>query len=165
MYENKISEFINQILYMAPQAYAMIKGSSRYPDVHGIVYFYKADKGTLILTEVWGLPHAAGNCSGRFFGFHIHEGESCEETSGEDLFAGTGGHYNPKGCMHPEHAGDLPPLLGNQGFAWAACYTERFMPEEIRNRTVVIHDMPDDFKSQPAGNAGEKIACGRIAEY
>ena len=165
MHENKISEFINQILYMAPQAYALLKGGSHHPGIHGVVYFYEADRGTLILTEVWGLPDTRKDCPGGFFGFHIHEGGSCEETMGKDPFAGTGGHYNPGNCLHPGHAGDLPPLLGNHGFAWGACYTERFMPKEIVNRSVVIHDMPDDFKSQPAGNAGEKIACGVIAEY
>lgn len=41
-------------------------------------------------------------------------------------------------------------------------FTNRFSIEEIIGRTVVIHDMTDDFKTQPSGNSGKKIACGVI---
>ena len=41
-------------------------------------------------------------------------------------------------------------------------YTNRFVPEEIIGRTVVIHENPDDFKTQPSGDSGSKIACGEI---
>ena len=43
-------------------------------------------------------------------------------------------------------------------------YTTRFFPEEVVGKTVVIHDMPDDFRTQPSGNSGEKIACGQIVQ-
>lgn len=33
---------------------------------------------------------------------------------------------------------------------------------DIIGRVVIIHDMPDDFTTQPSGNSGTKIACGRI---
>ena len=46
-----------------------------------------------------------------------------------------------------------------------AVYTKRFYPEEIVGRTAVIHSKPDDFTSQPSGNAGEKIACGEIVAW
>ncbi|MBP3342443.1 MAG: superoxide dismutase family protein, partial [Peptococcaceae bacterium] len=62
------------------------------------------------------------------------------------------------------HAGDLIPLLSVGGKAWSSFYTGRFYPEDIIGRTVVIHNMPDDFRSQPAGDSGEKIACGVIEE-
>ena len=58
--------------------------------------------------------------------------------------------------------GDLPPLLSDKGTAWMMVYTTRFFPEEVVGKTVVIHDMPDDFRTQPSGNSGEKIACGQI---
>lgn len=63
---------------------------------------------------------------------------------------------------HPSHAGDLPPLLGNNGYAWSAFLTKRFTIEEILGKSVVIHAMRDDFTSQPSGNSGEKIGCGVI---
>ena len=43
--------------------------------------------------------------------------------------------------------------------------TNRFRVEEILGKTVIIHDSPDDFTSQPAGNAGKKIACGMIRSH
>lgn len=64
--------------------------------------------------------------------------------------------------MHPEHGGDLPPILSDKGTAWMMVYTTRFFTEEVVGKTVVIHDMPDDFRTQPSGNSGEKIACGQI---
>lgn len=64
--------------------------------------------------------------------------------------------------VHPKHAGDLPPLLACQGSAYLSVKTDRFCVEDILGRTVVIHSDPDDFHSQPAGNAGKKIACGVI---
>lgn len=114
-----------------------------------------------MVAEIRGLPYEEDDCGGRFFGFHIHEGKECSGTK-EDPFAGTGGHYNPEGCSHPAHAGDLPPLLGNGGYALSIFFTDRFLPEEIVDHTVVIHAMPDDFRSQPAGDSGMKIACGEI---
>lgn len=96
-----------------------------------------------------------------FYGFHIHEGASCTGKQ-SDSFANTGGHYNPGNKSHPQHAGDLPPLLSDAGEAWMSVYTSRFFPEDVIGKTVVIHDRPDDFHTQPSGDSGEKIACGKI---
>lgn len=43
-------------------------------------------------------------------------------------------------------------------------FTGRFFPEDVAGRTVVIHEMPDDFRSQPSGDSGARIACGKIKE-
>lgn len=64
--------------------------------------------------------------------------------------------------LHPDHAGDLPPLMRSNGNAFSAVVTDRFTPSDIVGRTVVIHSNPDDFSTQPSGNAGKKIACGVI---
>lgn len=60
------------------------------------------------------------------------------------------------------HAGDMPVLEGNRGRAWTAFYTERFTPEQVKGKTVIIHSMADDYRSQPSGDSGEKVACGTI---
>lgn len=77
-------------------------------------------------------------------------------------FPNTGNHYNPENVPHPEHAGDLPPLLSNSGYAWMSFYTSRLSAEDIIGRSLVIHNMADDFTSQPSGNSGDKIGCGVI---
>ncbi len=126
-----------------------------------MVSFYQFNDGVLLAVEVEGLPSSKNPCEPSVFGFHIHEGSQCSGNA-EDPFANTGGHYNPNKCPHPSHAGDLPPLFGNQGYAFMALFTNRFSVDEVINRTVVIHASPDDFTTQPAGNSGKKIACGQI---
>lgn len=81
---------------------------------------------------------------------------------GMQAFPNTGNHYNPDNVPHPEHAGDLPPLLSNNGYAWMSFYTGRVNLNDVIGRSLVIHSMRDDFTSQPSGNSGDKIGCGVI---
>lgn len=138
-----------------PDAVAEIRGGTEAPQLTGCVEFYRENGCVLIVARISGLPRESET---GFFGFHIHEGESCSGT----VFSGTGGHYNPTDRVHPKHAGDLPPLLECRGNAYSSVRTDRFSVKDIIGRTVVIHSDPDDFHSQPAGNAGKKIACGVI---
>lgn len=159
---NKVlNETVTILLKQPPEAWAEVRGSRAYPDIMGEVVFYPLWRGTLVIASVSGLPAGEKPCGERFFGFHIHEGGRCSGNA-EDPFADTGQHWNPFGCRHPEHAGDFPPLMENSGYALLMFYTDRFYPEEVEGKTVVIHDMPDDFTSQPSGNSGAKIACGVI---
>lgn len=93
---------------------------------------------------------------------HIHDGGSCAGRGGNKPFQLSGTHYNPNGCEHPYHAGDLPPLFSVNGIAMNAVLTNRFAVREIIGKTIIIHSGVDDFTTQPAGNSGEKIACGVI---
>ena len=144
-----------------PDAFARIAGGPGHTGIRGAAYFYRMDGGTLVLAQVEGLPQGGGPCAPQVFGFHIHQGSACTGNA-SDPFADTGAHYNPHNCPHPAHAGDMPPLFGNDGYAFQAFYTGRFTVDEIVGRTVVIHAGPDDFTTQPAGNSGAKIACGII---
>lgn len=150
-----------EILAQPPDAVANVRGNGANPRLGGTVRFYQTRYGVLVSAEVVGLPTANGACAGRVFGFHIHEGDACRGNA-EDPFAAVGGHYNPDGCEHPYHAGDLPPLFGNHGYALSVFLTDRFTVEQVIGRTVIVHGGVDDFTSQPAGNAGMKIACGHI---
>lgn len=147
-----------------PEAYAEIHGSEKYPEIHGRVYFFEVHGGTIVMAEIYGLPDMEKQDMGEFFAFHIHEGETCTGNA-QDPFADAGMHFNPGHTEHPDHAGDLPPLLSTKGAAWSSVYTGRFYPEDIIGRTAVIHSHPDDFKTQPSGGSGEKIACGEIKEW
>ena len=135
-------------------AVAYLTGDARYPQVKGQVRFLPRADGVLISAQISGLPKTTTG----FFGFHIHEGDRC----GGVEFADTKSHYDTMGNGHPEHAGDLPPLLSAGGKAYLCVITDRFRVEQVLGRTVVVHLGADDFTSQPAGNAGAKIACGRI---
>ena len=136
-------------------AEAYVCGDREHPGLRGRVWFIPQADGVLVEAEIWGLPAEPGP---GFFGFHIHEGGNC----GGKGFANAGGHFNPGGQEHPRHAGDLPPLLGCGGRAYLAVKTNRFRIGEIIGRTVVIHSRPDDFRTQPSGDSGSRIACGVI---
>ena len=152
------------MLEKQPVAYAVLKGSDKHPGIRGNVLFYDTGDGTMVFVEVCGVLDKDGNPSEDFHGFHIHAGGSCTGNA-EDAFADTNGHFTPYPMPHPDHAGDLPPLLMNHGCAWMQVLTDRFRPEEVVGRTVVLHDMPDDFHTQPTGGSGEKIACGEIYAF
>ena len=162
---NKSSHPVNyaRILTHRPNAWASIQGSERYPQIYGNARFYQTPQGVLTVVEVRGLPDRTGDCNVPIFALHIHEGSRCGgNRRGEDPFADVGMHYNPHQCPHPYHAGDLPPLLGVDGTAFLALLTNRFTVREVIGKTLIIHSDPDDFTTQPSGNAGIKIACGEI---
>ncbi len=145
-----------------PDAAAVMEGKTENSSIQGLVKFYQTASGVLIAADIFGLPASTEACQGNVFAFHIHGGSSCG-ASAEDPFADAGTHYNPAQCPHPYHAGDMPPLFGARGRAFLAFLTDRFTVEEVIGKAVVIHDRPDDFTTQPSGNAGSKIACGIIS--
>ena len=105
----------------------------------------------------------------REHGFHIHETGDC--SSGDGMSAK--GHFNPHGKPHgppstaERHAGDLPALkAGKDGRAkldvTVDLITVRPGPASVVGRGLIIHADPDDYTTQPTGNAGARIACGVI---
>ena len=105
-------------------------------------------------------------------GIHLHTVGKCE-TPG---FTTAGGHFNPgmkkHGTENPEgsHAGDLVNLeVGADGTAKATFVTTAVTlgqgPNSLFHQggtALVIHEKADDYKSDPAGNSGARIACGVI---
>lgn len=137
-----------------PDAQAQFEPSEFAPMLSGFVSVNGAAGGSYVTVEVNGLPGEGP------FAFHIHEGMNCGVGTGNMPFEQSGGHYNPTDQMHPQHAGDMPPLFATNGYAYMQFFTGRFTPDEIVNRAVIIHLNPDDFHTQPSGNAGARIACG-----
>ncbi len=148
--------FCHRLTHRA-NAWAAVRGSGLYPRLLGTVKFFQTSAGVLVLAEVWGLPETETGV----FGFHIHDGGACAG-SPENEFSQAGGHLNPEGVPHPRHMGDLPPLFSQHGYAWASFVTSRFTIRDILGRVVILHENPDDFTTQPSGNAGKMIACGEI---
>ena len=131
----------------------MIHGNSANPELFGKASFTRVPNGGVLVTvEVYGLPK-----ENTFLGMHIHEFGDCTLP-----FDKTGTHYNPNNLEHPMHAGDLPSLLNNDGYAYEAFYTDRFQIEDILGKSLIIHSRRDDFMTRPSGDSGEKIACGVI---
>jgi len=112
---------------------------------------------------------------------HIHQNAKCEAdpAAPQDAFKSAGGHFNPErkqhGLQNPQgpHAGDMPNFnVGGDGTAKGTVYDPRVtLAEGVPNSVfanggtaVMIHAKSDDMKSDPAGNAGPRIACGVITK-
>lgn len=133
-------------------ARAIIKGGKDFSKINGNVYFQQTSKGVIVTAKIYNLPTSNRPCESRIFGFHIHSGTSCTGDS-EDEFKNALGHYNSKNCKHPHHAGDLPPLFENNGYAYLSFLTNRFNVRDIIDRVVIIHSNLDDFTTDPSGNS------------
>ena len=158
---NRNNSGFTSILRGRPNASANIVGSRLYPSISGSVGFYQTPYGVIVSASIRGLPTSDDPCDSPVFAFHIHGGESCTGNE-NDPFADAGVHFNPLECPHPYHAGDMPPLFSANGYAYMTFLTNRFTINEVIGKAVIIHASPDDFTSQPSGNAGMKIACGII---
>jgi Cu-Zn family superoxide dismutase len=119
--------------------------------------------------QVHLLVNAQGLKPDQEHGFHIHEAGDC--SSGDGMSAkghfnpGAKPHGNPAGAEH--HAGDLPPLKADKGGrakldVMVDGISLKPGPTSIVGRGLIIHADPDDYKTQPTGNSGARIACGVI---
>ena len=134
-------------------------------------------KGSIRFTVVDGRLHASGDISGlkpgSEHGFHIHEKGDCSAPDGTSA----GGHFNPGNAEHgsieaaAHHGGDMPNIVADaQGNAHVdgpvssnvnAGKGDGF---DIIGRGLIVHADPDDYHSQPTGNAGARLACAVIAK-
>jgi len=118
--------------------------------------------------KVHVIVNVQGLKPGQQHGFHIHEAGDC--SSGDGM--STKGHFNPTGQPHgpasgAHHAGDLPALQADKGGrarldAEVAGISVAPGPTSIGGRGLIVHADPDDYQTQPTGNAGARIACGVI---
>ncbi len=117
--------------------------------------------GALLHVRLHNLPSGA-------HAFHIHEAGVCEGD-----FSSAGGHYNPEGVAHgiddPDgmHAGDMPNIhVPETGELEIEVLNHQVSVEQLLDEedgtSIVIHEGPDDYISDPAGDAGPRIACGVI---
>lgn len=147
-----------------PGAQVRLEPRSGSPAAGELAFTRRGD--TLRLTgTVSGLKPGAEH------GFHVHEKGDCSSVDAMTA----GGHFNPGGAPHghaaaggPHHAGDLPNLKADaQGRATVDLVVKGLVLDAqaangIVGRSVVVHRDPDDYRSQPAGNSGARIACGVI---
>ncbi len=154
-------------MYMSGRsAIAYIRGGPLAPDINGIVIFTEVLGGTEVFAEVNGLPPYKPAENGQPpvgpFGFHIHEKGTCSVGNPDEPFMTAGDHFNPANQPHGNHAGDFPVLFSNNGYARMSFFTNKFSVSDIIGKTVIIHENPDDYRSQPSGAAGKRLACGII---
>lgn len=118
--------------------------------------------------------HIAGDIGGlepgSSHGFHIHEHGDCSAADATSA----GGHFNPTGSAHgrmddgPHHGGDIDNIVANaQGVARVNVHIPGLTlgsgaANDVAGRAIIVHADPDDYASQPSGNAGKRVACGVI---
>lgn len=132
----------------------------------GMAFLKELDKGVEIVVEASHLPEG-------LHGFHVHENGVCDTPT----FETAGGHFNPTDKEHgfdnPKgpHAGDVHNLdVQADGSVQQTFYNEAVTLKQGKanslmheaGTSLIIHADPDDYVSQPAGNAGDRIACGVI---
>lgn len=129
-------------------------------------------RGTVTFTqdgdEVRVRANVTGLKPGAEHGFHVHEKGDC--SSGDGMSAG--GHFNPAGKPHgpqrgEHHAGDMPSLVADAYGNASASFELKGVavgsgPGDLVGRGLIVHRDPDDYKTQPTGNAGPRIACAVI---
>lgn len=170
MYNNYKCNYLKNDLFSNKQrrAAAFISGGPLAPDIKGIVIFLDVQDGTEVFAELLGLPpyRPANNESKPIgpFGFHIHENGTCEVGNEDEPFTAAGEHYNPHNQPHGNHAGDFPVLFSNDGYARTSFFTDKFNVSDIIGKAIILHQNPDDYRSQPSGDAGKRLACGVIRE-
>jgi Cu-Zn family superoxide dismutase len=137
--------------------------STRGNTASGTVRFAQTGDKVMVTGEVRGLKPNAEH------GFHVHEKGDC--SSGDGM--STGGHFNPTTTAHGQHGhgvhhvGDLPSLMADaQGVAkidfTSTSLTLKPGTTSIVDKGLIVHRDPDDYKTQPTGNSGPRVACAVI---
>ncbi|MDH5834980.1 superoxide dismutase family protein [Luteimonas kalidii] len=132
-------------------------------EVAGRLEFGSVDGGIRITGEVTGLS------PGSEHGFHVHETGDCSAPDATSA----GGHFNPATTDHgrvgqgEHHAGDSDNIVANDaGTAMVDTLLRGATLDQgetgIIGRGVIVHADPDDYTTQPTGNAGARLACGVI---
>lgn len=147
-------------------AWAQVFGGPLAPQLSGLVTFRDVPGGTEVCAEIRGLPiykpAQDGNPPVGPHGFHIHEFGNCQVGDPNDPFKSSGGHWNPTNQPHGNHAGDFPVLFSNNGYSKMCFFTNKFTVRDVVGKAVIIHENPDDYRTQPAGASGKRLACGVI---
>ena len=131
----------------------------------GLVTFTQTGSNVLVNADIRGLKPNAEH------GFHIHDKGDC--SSGDGM--STGGHFNPTTQPHGahgtgnHHSGDLPSLVADaNGVAKLRFESSTITIDSgvtnIIGRGLIVHRDPDDYKTQPTGNSGPRLACAVISK-
>ena len=143
----------------ATKAIAVLSSASG-SKVSGTVTFTKSGDSVKVVAEVSGLTPGK-------HGFHVHEFGDCSAPDATSA----GGHFNPTNAPHAghdadkRHMGDLGNLEADASGKARLELTDKTMKlSGVIGKAVIVHEKADDFKTQPTGDAGGRVACGVIGD-
>lgn len=145
------------------QALAKLQATSGSKVSGDVKFIQQSDQQVVINAVIRGLQPNSEH------GFHIHDKGDCADNGNA-----AAGHFNPLGNPHGKydstrhHMGDLPSLKADaNGVATVNVQSPDISllsgPGNVMGRAVIIHAQPDDYTTQPTGNAGARIACAVIS--
>jgi superoxide dismutase, Cu-Zn family len=152
----------------APADGKVLKASAKVNPTQGnavkaLITFTAVDGGVTVVADAEGLTPGK-------HGFHVHEFGDCSAPDGSSA----GAHFNPNKTKHggpdssERHVGDLGNLVADETGKAHYERTDKIIslrgPNSIIGKSIVIHSGEDDFKTQPSGNSGARVACGVIVE-
>jgi Cu-Zn family superoxide dismutase len=164
--DNNNQKEVAQVTAVAPVKTAVKKAVATvkpYADhnISGTITFTKVANGIQIVADVDGLTPGK-------HGFHVHEHGDCSGTDGMKA----GGHFNPTNTKHggpdsaERHVGDFGNLEADEDGHAHYDRVDTVITFEgtnsILDRSIIIHADPDDLVTQPTGNSGARVACGKI---
>ncbi|HBL30639.1 MAG TPA: superoxide dismutase [Acidobacteria bacterium] len=147
----------------AESATATLQGAPTDTDFKGTVTITPDGAGVKIVADLSGVdadgPHA----------FHLHETGECAHGEGGKHFTSAGGHFNPAQADHacpptePRHAGDFGNIEVKNGtghLEFTSTDLSFSGDNGVVGKAFILHAKGDDCKTQPTGNAGDRLACG-----
>jgi Cu-Zn family superoxide dismutase len=148
-----------------PRATAVLQGAPTDTDFKGTVTFIQEGNGVRIVADLAGV-----DTDGKH-GFHVHQTGECVHGEGDKHFTSAGGHFNPGNANHacppeePRHAGDLGNIEVTRGVGHleeTSTLLSLSGPNSVVGKAIILHAKADDCKTQPTGDAGDRLACGVV---
>jgi Cu-Zn family superoxide dismutase len=146
-------------------ATATLQGSPEDTDFKGTITLTPEGDGVRVVAHLEGVDQNGQH------GFHVHETGDCSHGEGDKHFTSAGGHFNPTNTEHacpptePRHAGDLGNIEVTNGTGHLETSTNLLSltgTSSVVGKAIILHANADDCKTQPTGNAGDRLACGVV---
>lgn len=146
-------------------ATATLQGAPGDTDFNGTITFTPEGNGVRVVAHLEGVDADGAH------GFHVHQTGECAHGEGDKHFTSAGSHFNPANVEHacpptePRHAGDLGNIevTGGTGhLEQSSTLLSLSGDNSVVGKAIILHAKADDCKTQPTGDAGDRLACGVV---
>lgn len=146
-------------------ATATLQGAPADTDFQGTITFTPEGNGVRVVAHLEGVDVDGEH------GFHVHQTGECTHGEGDKHFTTAGGHFNPANVEHacpptePRHAGDLGNIQVSGGtghLEQTSTLISLTGENSVVGKAIILHAKADDCKTQPTGDAGDRLACGVV---